>query len=140
MTMSETAIQECVAELRAACRRPIDQVALDTVVGWMRPNFERILNRLDGGKRWADFGQRLRDGSRHLGALADFFAHHADAPVVRLDQLTQASTLMRADCTTKAQRTGRSRSSSATAPRSTFARPKISCTRWRRCELERRAG
>ena len=69
--VSEIAIAECVGELRAACRRPIDRAALDTVVEWMRPNFEKILDRIDGGKRWAQHGERLRENSRHLGALAD---------------------------------------------------------------------
>jgi hypothetical protein len=104
-TLSEIAVDECVGELRAACRRPIDAAALETVVAWMRPNFERILDRIDGGKRWADHGQRLRNNSRHLGALADFFSSHADADAVGLEELTQAVTMLRADCTTRAERT-----------------------------------
>lgn len=103
--ISETAINECVAELRAACRRPIDQDAIDTLVEWLRPNFERILDRLDGGKRWTDFGQRVRNNSRHLGALADFFGSHADVTAVGIDELTQAFTMVRADCTVRAERT-----------------------------------
>ncbi len=104
-TLSDVAIDECVGELKAACRRPIDAAALETVVDWMRPNFERILDRIDGGKRWADHGQRLRTNSRHLGALADFFSSHADVAVVGLDELSAAVTLLRADCTTRAERT-----------------------------------
>jgi hypothetical protein len=104
-TLSDVAIDECVGELRAACRRPIDGAALETVIDWMRPNFARILDRIDGGKRWADHGQRLRNNSRHLGALADFFGSHANVDVVGLDELTAAVTMVRADCTTRAERT-----------------------------------
>lgn len=104
-TLSDVAIDECVGELRASCRRPIDPAALAMVVEWMRPNFERILDRIDGGKRWADHGQRLRDNSRHLGALADFFGSHADADRVGVEELTAAVTMLRADCTTRAERT-----------------------------------
>src|SRR5262249_26042789 len=102
--MSEIAIKECVGELRAACRRPIDQASLETVIGWLRPQFEKILDRLDGGKRWAEHGQRLRENSRHLGALAAFFANHADAGTVGIDELTQAVKMVRADCTVRAER------------------------------------
>jgi len=104
-TVPEIALQECIGEFRAACRRPIDQAAVDTVAEWLRPNFDRILNRLDGGKRWADHGQRMRDNSRHLGALADFFGSHAGVPTVGIEQLSQAWAMLRADCTTKGQRT-----------------------------------
>lgn len=103
--LSDVAIDECVSELRAACRRPIEPAALETVVEWMRPNFARILDRIDGGKRWADHGQRLRNNSRHLGALADFFASHADAEAVGIGELGAAVTMLRADCTTRAERT-----------------------------------
>ena len=103
--MSEIAIRECVAELMAAVRRPIDPPALEAVIGWMRPQFERILDRTDGGRRWAEHGERLRENSRHLGALADFFASHADAPAVDIDAMTHAVTLVRADCTVRSERT-----------------------------------
>jgi hypothetical protein len=102
--MSEIAVNECVAELRAACRRPIDESALDTIVGWLRPQFEKILDRIDGPRRWSDHGRRVRENSRHLGTLADFFSHHVDAEVVGINALTRAITLVRADCTTKAER------------------------------------
>jgi hypothetical protein len=102
--MSEIAVTECVGELRAACRRPIDRTALDTVIEWMRPNFEKALDRPDGGKRWAHHGPRLRENSRHLGALADFFGTHAGVDLIGIDELTHAVTMVRADCTTKAQR------------------------------------
>jgi hypothetical protein len=101
---SELAINECVRELRAACRRPIDQSALDTIVGWMRPQFAKILDRIDGPDRWARMGDRLRENSRHLGALADFFASHADVATVGIGELSNAVTMARADCTTKAER------------------------------------
>jgi hypothetical protein len=104
-TMSQIAIDECVGELRAACRRPIDPAALDKVVEAMRGKFERILDRTDGGKRWADHGQRMRNNSRHLGALADFFGSHADVDVVGEEELSHAVGMMRADCTTRSERT-----------------------------------
>jgi hypothetical protein len=104
MNMSEIAINECVLELRAACRHPIDQPALDTMLGWVRPDFERILDRLDGKKRWADLGPRVRETGRYLGAFADFFASHSGAPIVGIEELTQAMAMMRADCTVRAER------------------------------------
>jgi len=104
MNMSEIAINECVLELRAACRHPIDQPALDTMLGWVRPDFERILDRLDGKKRWADLGPRVRETGRYLGAFANFFASHSGAPIVGIEELTQAMAMMRADCTVRAER------------------------------------
>jgi hypothetical protein len=103
--MSEIAIEECVLELRAASRRPIDQSSLDTMLSWVRPDFERILDRTDGRKRWADMGPRVRETGRHLGAFADFFASHNGAPVIALPELTHAITMVRADCTVRAERT-----------------------------------
>jgi hypothetical protein len=103
--MSELAINECVLELRAACRRPVDQPALDTMLGWVRPDFERILDRLDGKNRWADLGPRVRETGRHLGAFADFFASHADSPSIGINELTEAVKMVRADCTVRAERT-----------------------------------
>jgi hypothetical protein len=105
MKMSEIAINEISLELRAACRRAIDEPALDTMFGWVRPDFERILDRLDGRKRWAEVGPRMREAGRHLGAFADFFASHSGAAVVGIDELTHAMTMMRADCTVRAERT-----------------------------------
>jgi hypothetical protein len=103
--MSELAINECVLELRAACRRPVDQPALDTILAWVRPDFERILDRLDGKNRWADLGPRVRETGRHLGAFADFFASHADSPIIGINELTEAVKMVRADCTVRAERT-----------------------------------
>jgi hypothetical protein len=103
--MSEIAINECVLELRAACRRPVDQPALDTILGWVRPDFERILDRADGKKRWADVGPRVRETGRHLGAFADFFASHADSSIIGIQELIQAVKMVRADCTVRAERT-----------------------------------
>lgn len=105
MKMSEVAINECVVELRAACRHAVDQPALDTMLSWVRPDFERILDRLDGRKRWADLGPRVRETGRHLGAFADFFASHSSSPVVGIEELTHAMAMMRADCTVRAERT-----------------------------------
>ncbi len=103
--MSEVAITECVLELRAACRRPINQLALDTLLGWVRPDFERILDRADGKTRWAQLGPRVRETGRHLGALADFFASHTGSAVVGHEAIAQAATMVRADCTVRAERT-----------------------------------
>lgn len=105
MKMSDIAINECVLELRAACRHAIDEAALETMLGWVRPDFERILDRLDGRKRWAELGPRVRETGRHLGAFADFFASHAGAPVVGIEELTHAITMSRADCTVRSERT-----------------------------------
>jgi hypothetical protein len=102
--ISETAIAECVGELRAACRRPIDQPALDTATEWLRPQFETILDHPDGCARWADHGQQMRDNGRYLGALADFFGYRADVSIVSLDQLTQAYELVRAACRVRVDR------------------------------------
>jgi hypothetical protein len=101
--LPEIAIKECVGELRAACRLPIDQPALDLIVEWLRPNFERILAHPDGGKRWADHGQRMRDNARHLGAFADFFGSHTGADAVGVDELKRAFQVVRADCTVRAE-------------------------------------
>lgn len=103
--LPDLAIRECLGELRAACRIPIDELALETVVGWLRPNFEQILGHPDGGNRWADHGQRMRDNARHLGAFADFFGSHAGSQTIGLDELKRAFQIVRADCTVRAQRT-----------------------------------
>src|SRR5262249_27143191 len=103
--VSEIAIRDCVAELCAASRRPVDPSALETMLGWMRPQFEKILDRIDGSKRWAEHSDRLRETSRHLGALADFFASHADVAIVDTEALTSAVKMVRADCTLRAERT-----------------------------------
>lgn len=102
--LPDLAIKECLRELRAASRLPIDEPALEEVVGWLRPNFERILSGPDGPRRWADHGERMRDNARHLGAFADFFAHHRDSKGIGLAELKQAYQVMRADCTVRAER------------------------------------
>jgi hypothetical protein len=100
--LSELAIKECVVELRAACRLPIDEPALATVVGWLRSNFQQILDHPDGAKRWADHGHRMRDNARHLGAFADFFASHNDTSRIGIEELTRGFELVKADCTVRA--------------------------------------
>ena len=101
--LPEIAMKECVGELRAACRLPIDEAALEKFLDPLRPNFERILAHPDGVKRWADHGQRMRNNGRHLGALADFFGDRAG----RVDEeaLTRAFQLVRQDCTVRAEHT-----------------------------------
>jgi hypothetical protein len=101
--LPDIAIKECERELRAACRLPIDQAAIDLVADWLRPNFERILAHPEGGKRWADHGQRMRDNARHLGGFADFFASHTGADSVGVEDLKRAFQVIRADCTVRAE-------------------------------------
>ena len=103
--LPDVAIKECVAELRAACRLPIEEPALDIIVDWLRPNFERILGHPDGARRWADHGQRMRDNARHLGGFADFFGSHAEVRAIGVDELKRALQVVRADCTVRAERT-----------------------------------
>jgi hypothetical protein len=103
--MPDIAIQECLRELRASCRLPVDETALVEVVSWLRPNFERILGSHEGPKRWADHGQRMRDNARHLGAFADFFANHTDSERIGLPELTRAFEIIRANCTVRSERT-----------------------------------
>jgi hypothetical protein len=97
-SMSEFAIQECVAELRAACRRPIDEAALETLLTFLRPNFRDILERPEGKAHWTDHGQQMRDNSRYLGALADFCGYQGDVAIVGTSELMQAFTMVAAAC------------------------------------------
>lgn len=101
--LPDLAIKECVSELRAACRLPVDEPALDVVVDWLRPNFDRILAHPDGARRWADHGQRMRDNARHLGGFADFFGSHAGAKTIGVEELKRALQVIRADCTVRAE-------------------------------------
>jgi len=96
--LSEVAIEECVVELRSACRRPIDEAALATLLNWLRPNFRQILDRPDGKAHWTDHGQHMRDNGRYLGALADFFGYEGDVAIVGTAQLMQAFTMVEAAC------------------------------------------
>jgi len=96
--MSDLALRQCVAELRAACRRPVDQQALESLVELVRPSFEQVLDHPDGAARWADHGQQMRDHGRHLGALADFFGYQSDVAIVSDHELTQAFTMLRVAC------------------------------------------
>jgi hypothetical protein len=104
MRMPDIAIAECLEELRAACRRPIDPPALEAVVGWLRPQFDEILGHPEGRARWADHGQQMRDNGRHLGALADFFGHQSNVPVVSLHELAQAFDMVRGACRVRVDR------------------------------------
>jgi hypothetical protein len=101
---SQLAIDQCVAELRAACRRSIDPRALEMLIDRLRPRFEDVLDHPEGPLRWTDHGQRMRDNARHLGALADFFAHQSEAAIVGIGELLQAFSLVEAACTVGAER------------------------------------
>jgi hypothetical protein len=96
--LSERALEECVAELRAACRRPIDDAALTTLLDWIRPVFGEILDRPDGNTYWSDCGQHMRNNGRYVGGLADFISHQADVDVVGASELMQAFTMVRDAC------------------------------------------
>jgi hypothetical protein len=101
--LPDIAIRECVGELRAACRLPIEPAALELLIERLRHNFDRILAHPEGVKRWADHGQRMRDNARHLGALADFYGSRAGS--VGEDALNRAFQLVREDCTVRAEST-----------------------------------
>lgn len=98
VSMSEFAMNECVTELRAACRRPIHEPALERLLDTLRPNFRQILDRPEGKAHWTDHGQHMRDNGRYLGALADFFGYQADVDVIGEAQLIQAFTMVEAAC------------------------------------------
>ena len=91
-------MNECVAELRAACRRPIDGSALQRLLEALRPNFRQILDRPEGKAHWTEHGQHMRDNGRYLGALADFFSYQADVEIVGDTQLIQAFAMVEAAC------------------------------------------
>lgn len=103
--LSEIALKECIVELRAACRLPIDPAALETMMSWVRPQFAQILDHPDGGKRWADHGPQLRDNGRYLGTFADFFARHNATSTVGIDEIARAFEMLKADCTVRSERT-----------------------------------
>ena len=98
ISMSEVAIRECIAEVRAACRRPIDDAALERLFDWLRPNFRQILDRPEGKVHWTDRGAHMRDNGRYLGALADFFSYQADVPIVGDRELKKAFAMVEAAC------------------------------------------
>ena len=99
--LPDIAIRECVSELRAACRLPIDEPALEKLIERLRHNFDRILTHQDGPKRWADHGQRMRDNARHLGALANFYGNRDG--FVGPDALNKAFDAVHDDCTVRAE-------------------------------------
>jgi hypothetical protein len=55
-----------------------------------------MMDNHEGGKRWANHGQRMRDNARHLGAFSDFFGGHAEVTTVGLEELKRAFQLVRA--------------------------------------------
>ena len=98
ISMSELAIKECVVEMRAACRRPIDEPALERLLDSLRPSFRQILDRPEGRAHWTDHGQHMRDNGRYLGTLADFFSYQADVETVGANQLVQAFEMVEFAC------------------------------------------
>ena len=96
--LSDVAMQECAVELRAACRKPIDDAALEALLDMLRPNFRQILDRPDGKSHWADHGQHMRDNGRYLGALADFFGYQSDVATVGAEELMRAFAMVRDAC------------------------------------------
>lgn len=96
--LSSIAMGQCITELRAACRRPIEPPALEALAAWLQPNFERILDDPEGRHRWADHGHLMRENGRHIGALADFIAHLDHVDHVGAAQLTPAFELVSAVC------------------------------------------
>lgn len=96
--LSEAAIQECVAEIQAACRRPIDAAALEALLDALRPNFRQILDRPEGKVHWTEHGQHMRDNGRYLGALADFFGYQSDVATVGAAELMRAFAMVRDAC------------------------------------------
>jgi hypothetical protein len=99
--LPDIAIKECIEELRAACRLPIEQSALDALVERLRPNFDRILGHPDGPSRWADHGQRMRDNGRYLGAFADFFGSRRGT--AGTEALASAFQVVREACTVRVE-------------------------------------
>lgn len=100
--VSEMAINQCISELRAASRLPIEQSALDGLIEGLRPNFQRVLDCSEGRKRWASHGQRMRNNGRYIGAFANFFADHVCAAIVGPKELTRAFEIVREHCAVRA--------------------------------------
>jgi hypothetical protein len=100
--ISEMAINQCITEMRAACRLPIEESALDALIDRLRPNFHRILDCTEGRKRWASHGQRMRNNGRYIGAFANFFADHVFATVVGPKELNRAFEIVRLHCAVRA--------------------------------------
>jgi hypothetical protein len=96
--LSESAMQECVTELRAACRRPIDESALDALLATLRPQFQEILDRHEGRGHWTDHGRQMRDNARYIGCLADFLSYRADTDIVGPRELMEAFAMVRDAC------------------------------------------
>ena len=82
--MSEVAINECVAELRAACRRPINETASNgcsTRLTELQADPDGLKERsID--RAWTAYARQ-----RLLPALADFFSYQSDVDIVGDTQL-----------------------------------------------------
>jgi hypothetical protein len=96
--LSERAIGECLTELHAACRRPVDAEAVAQLVESLRAAFEGILDNPDGRVRWAEHGYLMRNNGRHIGSLADFLANAANVDNVNRTHLLSAFDLVRTAC------------------------------------------
>ena len=101
--LPDIAMRECFGELRAACRLPIDEAALQALMERVRPNFERILGHPDGPRRWSDHGQRMRDNGRYVGTMAEFYVNRDR--MVSTEALNRAFAAVREDCTVRAEST-----------------------------------
>ena len=96
--LSQSAIEECLRELRAACRMPIDDAAIDAADRLMRPQFEKLLDNAKGAQQWAVDGPLMRDNGRFVGTFAEFFANRQSKSSVGAGELMAAIQIVRAQC------------------------------------------
>lgn len=104
-TTSARALRECIAELRAACRRPIDEAALAALLARLRPQFEHVLDNPDGPARWMDHGWQMRDHGRYIGGIADLFAYQSNVAIVGTNELFRAFAMIEVACRVGAEAT-----------------------------------
>ena len=97
MAKSNDAMNECKAWIRAACKSPMVEGALDQVLEPLRDKFQMRLDGADGPKTWADDTPKMRDNGRYMGVFAEFFAQ--GEPAVTVKHLEAALCLVSAKCT-----------------------------------------
>lgn len=97
-TLGQQAIEECLRELVSACRMPIKSGALTPIVKMFDRRFRELLDADDGPRVWARTGPLMRDNSRFLGTLAEFFANRNGKARVELEDLNAALQLVRDQC------------------------------------------